>query len=98
MQRHKQPPRRVCRQFKECADGQRRWDQAYQHLLSWTIATKKAAETAETAPLQTQAPTQQTSPTANCHPQSHQSQQEVCDASRRVCPCLDAAADAKPEH
>jgi hypothetical protein len=94
MQRHKQTPRRVCRQFKECPDGQRRWDQAYQHLLSWAIA----AETTGTAQPPTQPPTQQTNPPATCHPQSHQSQQEVCDASSSVCPSLDSPADAKSEH
>ena len=91
MQRHKQPSKRVCRQFKEYPDGQRRWDQAYQHLLRWAIAT----ETTETAELQTQ----RTSPPANCHPQSQQShQKETSHASSSICASLDASADAKPEH
>jgi hypothetical protein len=34
MKRHWQ----IRRQFQPTADGARRWDQAYQYLLTWTVA------------------------------------------------------------
>ena len=31
---------RVRRQFQSTSDAERRWDQAYQHLLGWTLASR----------------------------------------------------------
>ena len=90
MQRHKQPSdkqqsRGVCRQFKEHPDGQRRWDQAYQHLLSWATENQTSeAKATEIAPPQSQ--------------QNQQGYQEVPHASSSLCPRLDARTDTKPEH
>lgn len=40
-------PWKVQRQLVATADGQRRWDRAYQHLLSWTSVPAPATKEAE---------------------------------------------------
>ena len=42
MKRHWQ----IRRQFQPTADGARRWDQAYQYLLDWTVPHKPHVDSA----------------------------------------------------